>query len=206
MIDESHQAYAKGKVTRIIIGRVGRECTYGYKLRIGPSHSFGSLYSHNNSKSAFWKSTWTSICVTEWVFYYLDKKSPSIMKDSYEESSIAAGHIIGSNAPLYITLLGEYIVASQNNLECLDVRCELFVDEYFVRTLRRRDMRFLTLERYNATAAVEDPSRGPKRCAMMNLLSVQHDRPALAEVKFDHTLGSPTANLEFDAFFQVVQT
>ena len=103
-------------------------------------------------------------------------------------------------------LLGEYIVASQNGLECLDIWCKLSVDEDLVRTLRRWGMRFLTLERYDTIAAVEDPSRGPEWRVMVGILSVQHDRPAPAKVKFNCAPRSPTANLKSDSFFQVVRT
>lgn len=40
----------------------------------------------------------------------------------------------------------------------------------------------------------------------MGILSVQHDRPAIAEVKFDHILYSLTANLEPDGIHQGIRT
>lgn len=39
----------------------------------------------------------------------------------------------------------------------------------------------------------------------MGILSVQHDRPAIAKVEFDHILGSLTENLESSVFFQAVR-
>ena len=102
-------------------------------------------------------------------------------------------------------LLGKCIVASQDGPKCLDIGGELSVDEDLVRTLRRCCMRFFTLERYDAIAAVEDPSGGPEWRTMTGILSVQHDRPAVAEVELDHIISSLTTNLESDGFFQAVR-
>lgn len=46
----------------------------------------------------------------------------------------------------------------------------------------------------------------PKRGFMTGLLSFQHNRPAIAEVKLDHILGGLTANLEPDDFSQAIGT
>lgn len=96
------------------------------------------------------------------------------------------------------------IKASQDGLESRDVWGELSVDEDFVRPLCRRSMGFHTLERYDSLVA-EDPPRRPKWCAMADILSVQHDRPAVSEIKLDHVPGALAANLEPNNLCQAIR-
>lgn len=98
-------------------------------------------------------------------------------------------------------VLANGIEAAQDGLEG-----ELPIDKDLVRPLRRWSMGFYALERCDSFVAAEYPSRCPKWRVMMGILSVQHNRPAIAEVKFDHFLCSLTTNLEPDSVPQAVRT